>query len=79
MVELRGEGADAGGRRAHLDDEVAGFGHHRLHGAPAAPAVARVEAEDLPAPPSRPSVALLSIIDLSSSCRAFQIHHACTY
>src|ERR1044072_8493585 len=51
VVELRRERADTGGRRGHLDDEVAALGlaHHRLHGPPAAPAVTRVEAEDLPA------------------------------
>src|SRR3712207_6911781 len=52
VIEARPEGADAGGRRAQLDDEV---GHLRLrdeglHDVPAVPALAAVEAEDLASP-----------------------------
>src|SRR5208283_732643 len=51
VVELEGERADTGGGRTHLDDEVADlrFSHLRAHRVPARPALAGVEAEDLPA------------------------------
>ena len=52
MVELGLEGADAGGRRAQFDDQVADLrlGDQRPQRLPALPAVARLEAEDLAAP-----------------------------
>src|SRR5712692_7047424 len=52
VVEFEGEGTDAGGRRAYLDDKVADlrFRHFGAHHVPAAPVLARVEAEDLTAP-----------------------------
>src|SRR5205807_1838531 len=58
VIELEGEGADAGGRRAHLDDEVADFRlrHQRLDHVPARPSLARVEAEDLATPPRQDRV-----------------------
>src|SRR6476661_1027193 len=60
MVELEREAADAGGRRAHLHDEIADFRFRHLHAhhVPAVPALARVEAEDLAAPPRHEPVHL---------------------
>ena len=49
MVELGGEGADPGGDRPQLYDQVIHLGgrNMRLHHVPARPAFAVVEAEDL--------------------------------
>src|SRR5476651_1250707 len=51
VIEFEREGADAGGRRADLDDEVADFRfwHLGAHRVPALPALAGVEAENLAA------------------------------
>src|SRR5271166_2329594 len=60
VVELEGEGANAGGGRTYLDDEVADLGlrHQRAHRVPAGPAFAGVEAENLPAPAGQDRVDL---------------------
>src|SRR5579871_6372680 len=60
VVELEGEGAGAGGRRADFNNQVAdlGFGHFGAHHVPAVPALARVEAEDLAAPAGHQGVDL---------------------
>src|SRR5262245_23311070 len=60
VVELEGKAADAGGGRAHLDNQIADlrFRHLHAHYVPAVPALARVETEDLTAPSGHEGVHL---------------------
>ena len=60
MIELERERAGAGGRRADFDDEVADLRlrHLGAHYVPALPAFARIEAEDLTAPPGHQRIDL---------------------
>src|SRR3954453_3387805 len=53
VIELERETADAGGGRAHLDDQIADLRLRHLHAydVPPVPAFAGVEAENLAAPP----------------------------